>query len=128
MTKEIILIDGIKNNPSTFHHVVKANGFLFLASQLSCDLKTGAILTGNIQRQTRRALDNAKFLIEACGGQMEDIVKVVIYMRDAQLRNEINSVYSEYFKPGTEPVKVSVQAPSSVPGIDVEVEVTAVAR
>lgn len=60
--------------------------------------------------QTRRKMDNEKFLIEACGGQMEDIVK------------------SEYFKPGTEPVKVSAQAPSAVPNVDVEIEVVAVVR
>lgn len=127
MPKEIITIDGIVNRPGSFHQVVRANGFLFLASQLSCDLKTGKIIPGSIQEQTRRALDNVRFLITACGGQMEDVVKVVIYMKDVKLRDEINAVYSEYFKPGTEPVKTSVQALSPVPDIDIEIEVTAVA-
>lgn len=128
MTKEIIQIDGIVNKPGTFHHVVKANGFLFLTSQISCDLKTGKIVPGSIQDQTRRALDNVRFLIESCGGRMEDVVKVVIYMRDVKFRDEINTVYATYFKLGTEPVKVSVQALSVVPNIDVEIEVTAVTR
>lgn len=126
MKKEIVKIDDINNRPGTFHHVVKANGFLFLSSQLSCDLKTGEIIPGNIKEQTKRAMDNIKFLIESSGSKMEDVVKVVIYMRDTKYRKDINEVYAQYFKLGTEPAKVSIQAPSPVPGIDVEIEAMAI--
>lgn len=128
MKKEIVKIDGINNRPGTFHHVVKAGDFLFLSSQLSCDLKTGEIIKGDIKEQTRRAMDNIEFLLESSGSSMKDIVKVVIYMRDTALRKDINEVYATYFEEGTEPAKVSIQAPSSVPGIDIEIEATAVAR
>ncbi len=37
-----------------------------------------------------------------------------------------NAVYREYFSRGQEPAKVTVQAPSPIDGIDIEVEVTAV--
>lgn len=126
MKKEIVKIDGINNRPGTFHHVVKANGFLFLSSQLSCDLKTGEIIPGNIKEQTKRTMDNIKFLIESAGSKMEDVVKIVIYMRDTKYRKDINEVYAQYFESGTEPAKVSIQAPSPIPGIDVEIEATAV--
>lgn len=128
MKKEIVKIDGINNRPGTFHHVVRANGFLFLSSQLSCDLKTGEIISGGIKEQTKRTMDNIRFLIESSGSKMEDIVKIVIYMRDTKHRKDINEVYAQYFKPGTEPAKVSIQAHSPVPGIDIEIEATAVAR
>ncbi|MFH1652609.1 MAG: Rid family hydrolase [Pseudomonadota bacterium] len=93
MKKEIVKIEGINNKPGTFNHVVKVNGFLFLSSQLSCDLKTGETIHGNIKEQTKRAMDNIKFLIE-----------------------------------GAEPSKVSIQAPSPVPGIDIEIEATTALR
>lgn len=128
MMKEIVKIDGINNKPGTFHHVVRANNFLFLSSQLSCDLKTGEIIRGDVKEQTKRAMDNIRFLIEGSGGEMEDIVKIVIYMRDTKYRKDINEVYAKYFKPGTEPAKISIQASSPIPGIDIEIEATAVAR
>lgn len=128
MTKEIIKIEGINNKPGTFHHVIKANGFLFLSSQLSCDLKTGEIIPGDIKEQTKRAMNNVKFLIKSSGSTMEDIVKIVIYMRDIKYRKDINEIYAQYFKPGTEPAKVSVQAPSPVSGIDIEIEAVAVVK
>jgi len=81
---------------------------------------------GDIKEQTRRAMDNIKFLLESSGSSMNDIVKIVIYMRDPKYRKEINEVYACYFEEGTEPAKVSIQAPSPMPGIDIEIEATAI--
>jgi 2-iminobutanoate/2-iminopropanoate deaminase len=126
LKKEIIKIKGIKKPDSPFNHVVKAGDFLFLTSQLSQDLKTGRIVGGTIEEQTKQALDNVKFLLESSGSAMNDIVKVVICMRDVSKFGEVNAVYREYFEEGEEPSRVTVQAPSPLSEIDIEIEVTAV--
>jgi 2-iminobutanoate/2-iminopropanoate deaminase len=79
-----------------------------------------------MKEQTRNALNNVKFLMQASGGTMKDVVKVVIYMRDPSKFGEMDAVYREYFEEGEEPARVTVQAPSPVEKVDVEVEVTAV--
>ena len=127
MKKEIIIIDGVPKPESPFNHVVKAGGFLFLASQLSCDLKSNRIIGGTMEEQTRRALDNIKFLLLASGATMSDVVKVVIYMRDLGKFREMNAVYKEYFVEGEEPARVTIQAPSPIEEIDIEIEVIATA-
>ncbi len=124
--KEIISIPGIRTPETGFNHVVRAGEFLFLTSQISVDLTTGKILSGDISAQTRQAMDNVKRLLEACGTTMDDIVKVVLYLRDTKDRHQVNQIYREYFDPGREPAKVTVQAPSPIEGIDIEIEVTAV--
>jgi 2-iminobutanoate/2-iminopropanoate deaminase len=126
LKKEVIKIKGITKPHSPFNHVVKAGDFLFLTSQLSLDLKTGRIVGGTIEEQTRQALYNVKFLLESSGSTMNDVVKVVIYMRDVSKFAEMNAVYREYFEEGEEPSRVTVQAPSPLSEIDVEIEVTAV--
>lgn len=126
MKKEIIKVDGIQKPSSPFNHVVKAGGFLFLTSQLSADLRTNKVIGGTMKEQTRNALNNVQFLMQASGGTMKDIVKVVIYMRDLSKFGEMDAVYREYFEEGEEPARVTVQAPSPVEKVDVEVEVTAV--
>jgi 2-iminobutanoate/2-iminopropanoate deaminase len=126
LKKEIIKVDGIQKPSSPFNHVVKAGGFLFLTSQLSADLRTNKIIGGTMKEQTRNALNNVQFLMQASGGTMKDIVKVVIYMRDLSKFGEMDAVYREYFEEGEEPARVTVQAPSPVEKVDVEVEVTAV--
>jgi 2-iminobutanoate/2-iminopropanoate deaminase len=126
LKKEIIKVDGIQKPSSPFNHVVKAGDFLFLTSQLSADLRTNKVIGGTMKEQTRNALNNVKFLMQASGGTMKDIVKVVIYMRDLSKFGEMDAVYREYFEEGEEPARVTVQAPSPVEKVDVEVEVTAV--
>lgn len=126
MKKLIVDLTEVKKPTTGFNHIVKAGNFIFLSSQLSTDLKTGEIIKGNIRKQTKRAMENIKYLLSQCGCGMDDIVKVVIYFRDANDRKEINNIYKQYFTPGQEPAKVSVQASSPIDGIDVEIEVTAV--
>ncbi len=126
MKKEIKTIPGIQSPDSPFNHVVRAGEFLFLTSQLSVDLKMGRILGGNIVEQTRQALENVKFLLESCGATMDDIVKVIVYMRDVNDFDKMNQVYREYFTKGQEPARVTIQALSPIEGIEIEIEVTAV--
>jgi 2-iminobutanoate/2-iminopropanoate deaminase len=126
LKKEIIMIDGVPKPDSPFNHVIKAGGFLFLTSQLSCDLKTNRIIGGTMVEQTRRAFDNVNFLLQASGSTMNDVVKVVVYMRDLSKFSDMNAVYRGYFRAGEEPARVTIQAASPIEGIDIEVEVTAV--
>ncbi len=125
MKKEVIDVSGVKAPESPFNHVVRAGELLFLTSQLSADLRTGRILGGSIVEQTSQALENVEFLLESCGATMDDIVKVVIYMRDVSHYDEMNRVYRQYFTKGQEPARVTIQAPSPIDGVDIEIEVIA---
>ena len=125
MKKEVIPIPGIKEPDSPFNHVVKAGDFLFLTSQLSADLKTGEIISGDIAEQTERALNNVEFLLHSCGSSLENVLKAVVYLRDVGDFEEMNRVYRRYFESAQAPARVTIQSPSPVPGIDIEIEVTA---
>ena len=126
MKKEVLSIADAKTPDSPFNHVVKAGAFIFFSSQLSCDLKTGEIITGNIESQTRKALKNIRLLLEASNSGLDNILKSVIYMRDVGEFERMNKVYREFFKSGHEPARVTIQAPSPITGIDIEIEVTAI--
>jgi 2-iminobutanoate/2-iminopropanoate deaminase len=125
MKREIIIIPAITKPDLPFNHVVRADRFLFLTSQLSVDLKTGIIQSGNIVEQTQRSLDNIKFLLANCGATMDDIVKVVIYMRNLKDFDKVNEIYSQYFTKGNEPARVTIQAISPIENIDIEIEIVA---
>lgn len=128
MEKKVINLLNTKKPITGFNHVVKAGNFIFLSSQLSTDLKSGEIIKGNIRKQTEKTMENIKYLLSQCGCTMDDIVKIVIYFRNVGDRKEINEIYKRYFTPGQEPAKVSVQAPSPIDGIDIEIEATAIHR
>jgi 2-iminobutanoate/2-iminopropanoate deaminase len=126
LKKQVIPIPGVPIPDSPFNHVVKAGDFLFLTSQLSTDLKTGQIISGDIAVQTTQTLENIKFLLRQSNASMDDIVKVVIFMRNIKEFDNMNEVYRKYFEKGSEPARVTVQAMSPIKGVDIEIEVTAV--
>jgi len=126
MNKEILNIVNVKQPSSPHNHVIKAGNTLYLTSQLSCDLKTEKIIPGNIALQTKNALENIKYLLENSNSSLDNILKVVIYMRNIADFQKMNEVYSQFFTKGKEPARVTVQAISPIQGIDIEIEVVAI--
>ena len=127
MEREIVRVEGVSPPNLPFNYIVKAGGLLFLTSQLSVDLKTNEILRGDIREQTRNAMENVKFLLESTGASMDKAVRIRIYLRDVAAFDLVNDVYRDYFEPGQEPARVVVQAASPIEGVDIEIEVVAVA-
>ena len=125
MEKEAILIPGLPRPESPYNHVVRAGNMLYLTSQLSCDLVENKILGGTIEEQTRQTLENIRFLLEHAGSSMEQIVDVTVFMKNLNDFARMNSVYRKFFTPGEESARVTVQAVSPVPGIDLEIKVIA---
>ncbi len=125
MKKEILNIPNVKQPDCPYNHVIKAGSTLYLTSQLSCNLKTGQIIQGDIEIQTKNALENIKYLLENSNSSMSNILKIVIYMRNVSEFDKMNEVYRKYFKKGEEPARVTVQALSPIKNVDIEIEVVA---
>ena len=51
-----------------------------------------------IEEQTRLTLDNICKCVEAVGGTMEDIIKVVVMLKNTSEYKRMNAVRAEYFK------------------------------
>ncbi len=124
--KEIIRFQKIKNADYSYSNVVKEGNKLYLTSQLSCDLKTGKIIPGNIEVQTRNALENIKYLLENSNSSLENILQVHIYLKDVTEFEMMEKVYRTYFKKGNEPARLTIQAQSPIKGITIEIEAIAV--
>ena len=68
--------------------------------------ETKALISDSVAEQTRCALQNMKYVIEASGSTMEKVVKCTVLLVDMQHFAEVNTVYSEFFPPdGTPPAR-----------------------
>ena len=56
------------------------------------------VAKGDIVAQTRQSLENIKAILDAAGGRMDQIVKVMFLVRDMAHWPAINEVRREYFK------------------------------
>lgn len=77
---------------------VKVGGILFISGQLPMDPKTGNIVGGNVQKQTKQILENLKTLLELYSFTLRNIVKTTVFLKDINDFANFNRIYAEYFK------------------------------
>ena len=58
-------------------------------------------------QQTHKVMQNIKQLIEECGGTMEHLVKIVVYITDIRHRESVYRTLGEYIK-GVHPVSTGL--------------------
>ncbi|HYB44378.1 MAG TPA: RidA family protein [Candidatus Methylomirabilis sp.] len=89
--------------PAGYSHAWEVQGgkTLYMSGQVALDKDGQVVGKGDLVAQFRQVCENLKALLLARGGQMNDIVKLTIYVlskADYKARGrEIGQVYREYF-------------------------------
>ena len=107
--------------------VIARGTTVFLRGQCPQDLDTAKnIGSHDPVEQTHKVMQNIKQLIEECGGKMEHLVKVVVYITDVRHREAVYRTMGEYIK-GVHPVSTElVVSALARPDWLVEIDGTAV--
>lgn len=125
MPKEILKTKDIAASPSPFNHVIRAGNILYLTSQLSCDLKTGKFIYGDIAIQTKNTLNNIEYLLNNSGSSIGNIINIVIYIKDLDNIYIVCKILYDFFKEQQKPTTAIISAVSPIKGIDIEIEANA---
>jgi len=105
---------------------IKAGGFVYVAGEKGIDPATGKVVTGGIEAETRRTLENVKAILEAAGSSLDLAVQTFVFMTDLNDFPKMNAVYAEYFK-NNPPGRTTVEVTKLPAGAQVEITVTALA-
>ena len=90
------------------------------------DPKTGDIVQGGIEDQTRRTLMNLDQAVRAAGGTLADIVELRVFLIDRDDAKGMNAVYREFFA-APYPVRATVVVKELLAdGLRIEITATAV--
>lgn len=88
--------------------VVARGTMIFLRGQCPQNLDDAKnIESHDPVEQTHKIMQNIKQLIEECGGKMEHLVKVVVYITDVRHREAVYRTMGEYIK-GVHPVSTGL--------------------
>lgn len=88
--------------------VVARGRTVFLRGQCPQELDGGKnIESHDPVEQTHKVMQNIRQLIEECGGTMEHLVKIVVYITDVRHREDIYRTMGEYLK-GVYPVSTGL--------------------
>ena len=108
-----------------YSQAVRAGSTIYCAGQIPLDPKSGQIVSGGIDVQTRRVLDNVTAVLKAEGLTFDHIVKTTIFLTDLGDFQTVNEIYGSYFKQQP-PARSTVQVAGLPKGAKVEIEVIAV--
>ena len=108
-----------------YSQAVVAGGFVFASGQIPLDPATGKLVSGEIEAQTERVLDNLRAVLEAAGSSLGQVVRASVYLVDLAVFPRVNAVYARYFGSDPKPARSTVQVAALPLGAQVEIDVIA---
>ena len=106
--KTIISTDNAPSAIGTYSQAVKVNNTVYLSGQIPLVPATMVVVSDDFTEQTHQVFKNLVAVCDAAGGNINDMVKVNIFMMDLANFATVNEVMSQYFsKPY--PARAAVQ-------------------
>jgi len=125
------MLDSIQtqNAPSPigpYSQAILANGFIFVSGQIPVDPRSGAVVEGDIVRQTHQVMKNIAAILEAAGSSLDKVVKTSIFLTNLDDFAQLNEVYAQYLG-AAKPARATVQVVRLPKSVLVEIEAVALA-
>ena len=107
-----------------FSPAVREGGLLFLAGKLGTD-SSGKLVSGGIQAETRRAMENIGAELRKAGSSFDRVVKCTVFLADMGEWAAMNEAYAPFFPEGKRPARTAVAV--SGLALDARVEIECIA-
>lgn len=124
--KKIINSANAPSPVGPYNHSVLAGDTLYISGQIALDPESGALLTENIETETRQVMKNLGEILTTAGMSFENIVKCSVFVSDMNMYSRINAVYAEYFDEETAPARELVEVANLPKFVNVEISAIAV--
>ena len=123
MKKKAVSSPHVKEpRPQTWSNCVVRGDQVFVSGMTAHDLAGNVMGDGSMYDQSMRTFEKVRHMIEAAGGKMDDIVKLLIFVTDITQRDDVWRARAEFFTgefPACALVEVSALA---TPEVLVEIE------
>jgi 2-iminobutanoate/2-iminopropanoate deaminase len=126
MERQVIHTDKAPKAIGPYSQAIRVDDFVFCAGQAGLDPATGNLVSGGIEVETRRVLQNLAAVLEAAGTSFSRVVKTTVFLLDMNEFARMNAVYAEFF-PTNPPARSTVQVARLPKDARVEIEVIALA-
>ncbi|MDZ4736574.1 MAG: RidA family protein [Rhodospirillaceae bacterium] len=110
----------------SFTHGVRDGEYVFVSGQIAADKIGPTVKLGDIETETRAAMDLLGGVLAEFGLTYADLVKVGIFMTNLDEFDAMDAVYSTYFPSGKVPARTCVEARRILS--DCRIEIDGIAR
>ena len=110
-----------------YSHMVRVGDMLYLSGQIALNPDTMELNAANTEAEVRQVFKNIEAVLKAGGADLNNIVKLTVFITDLEQFNSVNVVMSELLSPPY-PARSTVQVAALPRNATVEVEAIAVAK
>ncbi len=96
--KSIVKTDQAPSAIGTYSQAVKVGNTVYLSGQIPLIPETMTVVEGGFAEQAQQVFKNLQAVCQAAGGEINNMVKVNIFMTDLSNFATVNEVMSQYFK------------------------------
>ena len=125
MARQAVTTDAAPAAIGPYSQAIRAGNLLFLSGQIPIDPKTGSLVEGGIDAQTRQVFHNIGAILTAAGATFDHVVSATVYVADMNDFAKMNAIYAEHFS-SPAPARATVQVARLPKDCLVEIQVTAV--
>ena len=121
MSKLAIHSDNAPAAIGTYSQAVRTDNLVFLSGQIPLVPATMELVDGDFEARARQVFDNLSAVAQAAGGNLDQIVKLTIYLTDLGNFATVNAVMEDYFDTPF-PARAALGVASLPKGADVEAD------
>ena len=125
--RQVIRPEVAPNTGLPYSSGILAGDTLYISGHLGRDPVTSQLVSGGIEAETRRSLDNIGEVLKTAGMGFGDVTTVTVFITNFDEFAAFNQVYREYF-PTDPPARATVQVAALNAGARVELQMIAVRR
>jgi 2-iminobutanoate/2-iminopropanoate deaminase len=110
-----------------YSQAVRVGDLIYTSGQVALDPATGQLVSGGIQEQTIRVLENLKAVLAAAGTGLERVFKTTVFLKSMNDFAAMNEIYGRYLATAgvIAPARSTVEVARLPKDALVEIEVSA---
>jgi len=105
----------------TYSQAIKVGETVFISGQIPLEPGTMNIVDDDIRAQTHRVFNNLAAVAREGGGNLDDVVKLTVFLTDLSHFAVVNEVMAEHFNPPY-PARAAVGVSALPKGVPIEID------
>ena len=124
MAKQAIRTVDAPEAIGTYSQAIKVGETVFISGQIPLEPGTMNIVDEDIRAQTHRVFNNLAAVVREGGGNLDDVVKLTVFLTDLSHFAVVNEVMAEHFNPPY-PARAAVGVAALPKGVPIEIDAIA---